>query len=58
MIEMLVVFVVFGAVMMISVRIVGDTLRRDRVAKVAAIVGSDIEQAFSPSRRASACPSG
>ena len=51
MLEMLVVFVVFGAVMMISVRNVGDTLRRDRVAKVAAIVGTDVEQAFSIAAR-------
>jgi hypothetical protein len=33
-------------VALISVRGVGDTLRRDRVAKVSAIVGTDIEQAF------------
>ena len=45
-IEMLTVFVVFGAVAMISMRAVGDTLRRDRVAKASAIVGTDIEQAF------------
>jgi prepilin-type N-terminal cleavage/methylation domain-containing protein len=51
MIEMLVVFVVFGAVMMMSVRSVGDTLRRNRVAKVAAIVGSDVEQAFAIAAR-------
>jgi len=50
-IEMLVVFVVFGAVMMMSVRSVGDTLRRNRVAKVAAIVGSDLEQAFAIAAR-------
>jgi prepilin-type N-terminal cleavage/methylation domain-containing protein len=50
-IEMLVVFIVFGAVAAISVRSVGDTLRRDRVAKVSAIVGSDIEQAFSIAAR-------
>jgi prepilin-type N-terminal cleavage/methylation domain-containing protein len=45
-IELLVVFVVFSAVAAISVRSVGDTLRRDRVAKSAAVLGSDIEQAF------------
>jgi prepilin-type N-terminal cleavage/methylation domain-containing protein len=50
-IEMLVVFVVFGAVMMMSVRSIGDTLRRNRVAKVAAIVGSDVEQAFAIAAR-------
>jgi Tfp pilus assembly protein FimT len=48
---MLVVFVVFGAVMMMSVRSIGDTLRRNRVAKVAAIVGSDVEQAFAIAAR-------
>lgn len=46
MIEMLVVFVVFGAVMMISVRSVGDTLRRDRLAKTAVVLSADLEQAF------------
>jgi prepilin-type N-terminal cleavage/methylation domain-containing protein len=46
MIEMLIVFVVFGAAAMISIGAVGDTLRRDRLAKVSAIVSSDIEQAF------------
>lgn len=51
MIEMLTVFVVFGAVAMISVRAVGDTLRRDRVTKVSAIVGTDIEQAFAIAAR-------
>jgi prepilin-type N-terminal cleavage/methylation domain-containing protein len=51
MIEMLVVFVVFGAVMLVSVRRVGDTLRRDRTPKVAAIVGSDVEQAFAIAAR-------
>ena len=50
-IEILVVFVVFSAVMAISVPAVGDTLRRDRVAKVGAIVGTDIEQAFSIAAR-------
>ena len=50
-IEILVVFIVFSAVMAISVRSVGDTLRRDRVAKVGAIVGTDIEQAFSIAAR-------
>ena len=51
MIEMLVVFVVFGAVAMISVRAVGDTLRRDRVSKAGAIIGADIEQAFAIAAR-------
>ena len=50
-IEILVVFVVFAAVMTISVRSVGDTLRRDRVAKIGAILSSDIEQAFAIAAR-------
>ncbi|MDB4881448.1 MAG: hypothetical protein JWL95_214 [Gemmatimonadetes bacterium] len=51
MIEMLIVFVVFAAVVTISIRSVGDTLRRDRVAKVAAILGTDVEQAFALAAR-------
>src|SRR3954463_8269713 len=51
MIEMIVVFVVFGLVAMISIRSVGDTLRRDRVSKAPAILGADIEQAFSIAAR-------
>ncbi len=50
-IEMLVVFIVFAGVAAISVRSVGDTLRRDRVAKVGAILGADIEQAFAIAAR-------
>ena len=49
--ELLVVFVVFGLVVMISIRSVGDTIRRDRAAKAANILGSDIEQAFSIAAR-------
>ena len=45
-IEILIVFVVFSAVMAVSVPAVGDTLRRNRVAKVGAIISGDIEQAF------------
>jgi len=50
-IEMLTVFVVLAAAMMISVRAIGDTLRRDRVTKVSAILGSDLEQAFALAAR-------
>ena len=50
-IELLVAMAVFGAVAMISVRAVGDTLRRDRVTKVSAIIGTDIEQAFAIAAR-------
>ena len=46
MLEMLIVFVVFGAAAMISIGAVADTIRRDRLAKVSAILSSDIEQAF------------
>jgi len=51
MIEMLVVFVVFGVAAMIAIRSVGDTLRRDRVSKAAAILSSDLEQAFALAAR-------
>jgi Tfp pilus assembly protein FimT len=47
MIEMLVVFVVFAATVLISIRSVGDTLRRDRVGKAAALMSTDLERAFS-----------
>lgn len=45
-IEMLVVFIVFGASAAIAVRSVGATLRRDRVGKAAVMLSADIEQAF------------
>jgi hypothetical protein len=51
MIEMLIVFVVLAAVVTISIRSVGDTLRRDRVSKVAAILSTDVEQAFALAAR-------
>ena len=51
MIELLIVFVVFGLVVMISIRSVGDTIRRDRASKAASILGSDIEQAFAIAAR-------
>jgi prepilin-type N-terminal cleavage/methylation domain-containing protein len=50
-IEMLVVFIVFSAVMAVSVPAVGDTLRRNRVAKVGAVLSADIEQAFAIAAR-------
>ena len=50
-IEMLVVFIVFAAVATISVRSVGDTLRRDRVSKIGAVLSADIEQAFAIAAR-------
>ena len=51
MIEMLVVFIVFGVSAMIAIRSVGDTLRRDRVSKAAAILSTDLEQAFALAAR-------
>jgi Tfp pilus assembly protein FimT len=51
MLELLVVFIVFALVVKISIRSVGDTLRRDRASKAASILGSDIEQAFSIAAR-------
>jgi Tfp pilus assembly protein FimT len=51
MIELLIVFIVFGLVVMISIRSVGDTIRRDRASKAASILGSDIEQAFAIAAR-------
>lgn len=51
MIEMLVVFVVFAATVMISIRSVGDTLRRDRVTKTAALMSADLERAFALAAR-------
>ena len=49
--ELLLVIVVLALTFMISIRSVGDTLRRDRVAKASAILGADIEQAFSIAAR-------
>jgi prepilin-type N-terminal cleavage/methylation domain-containing protein len=51
MIEMLVVFVVFAAAVMIAIRSVGETLRRDKLAKTAAMVSSDLEQSFALAAR-------
>ena len=50
-IEILTVFIVFGVSAMIAVRSVGDTLRRDRVAKATVILSADIEQAFAIAAR-------
>ena len=50
-IEILIVFVVFAAVASISVRSIGDTLRRDRVQKIGAVLSADIEQAFAIAAR-------
>lgn len=50
-VEILIVFVLFAAVAAISVPSVGDTLRRDRVSKIGAVLSSDIEQAFAIAAR-------
>ena len=51
MIELLIVIIVAALILKISIRSVGDTLRRDRVAKASLILGADIEQAFSIAAR-------
>lgn len=50
-VELLIVFALVGIVSAISIRSVGDTIRRDRVQKAAAIVSTDIEQAFALAAR-------
>lgn len=51
MIEIVVVLVVVGVVAMMGMRSVGDTLRRDRVGKAAAVLSADLEQAFALAAR-------
>jgi prepilin-type N-terminal cleavage/methylation domain-containing protein len=51
MIEILMVLIVFGISAMIAIRSVGDTLRRDRVSKTAAVLSTDIEQGFAIAAR-------
>ena len=41
MIELLLVLTLIGAIAAIAIRSVGDTIRRDRVVKTAAIVSTD-----------------
>ena len=50
-IELLVVLILVGIVASISIRSVGDTMQRDRVVKTAAILSSDLEQAFATAGR-------
>src|SRR6476646_8934813 len=45
-VELLIVLALIGIVASIAIRSVGDTIRRDRVQKAAAIVSTDLEQAF------------
>ena len=51
MLELLVVFIVFALVVKISIRSVGETIRRAKASKAASIVGADIEQAFAIAAR-------
>ena len=46
MIELILVLTLVSLVASISIRSVGDTIQRDRVQKAAAIVSTDLEQAF------------
>ena len=50
-VELLIVMALMGIVAAISIRSVGDTIRRDRVQKATAIVSTDIEQAFALAAR-------
>ncbi|MEO7455611.1 MAG: prepilin-type N-terminal cleavage/methylation domain-containing protein, partial [Gemmatimonadaceae bacterium] len=50
-VELLIVFALVGIVSAISIRSVGDTMRRDRVQKATAIVSTDLEQAFALAAR-------
>ena len=50
-IELLLVLALVGIVASIAIRSVGDTIRRDRVQKAAAIISTDIEQAFAIAAR-------
>jgi len=49
--EILIVLALIGIVAAISIRSVGDTIMRDRVNKVAAVVSTDIEQGFAIAAR-------
>jgi Tfp pilus assembly protein FimT len=51
MIELMLVFALVGIVSAIAIRAVGDTIARDRVNKVAAVLSADIEQAFALAAR-------
>jgi Tfp pilus assembly protein FimT len=51
MIELMLVFALIGIVCSIAIRSVGDTISRDRVNKVAAVLSTDIEQGFALAAR-------
>lgn len=50
-IEILFVFVLFGLVMMMGMRSLGETLNRDRLGKAGNVFASDMELAFSTAAR-------
>jgi prepilin-type N-terminal cleavage/methylation domain len=45
-VELLIVLALIGIVASIAIRSVGDTMRRDRVVKLSAVLSTDLEQAF------------
>jgi type II secretion system protein H len=49
--ELMVVLCMVGLIAAISIRSVGDTIRRDRINKAMAILSADLEQAFSLAAR-------
>ena len=51
MLELLLVLTLIGIVAAIAIRSVGDTISRDRVNKVAAVLSTDIEQGFAMAAR-------
>src|SRR5438128_11551159 len=50
-IELMLVFALVGIVAAIAIRSVGDTIMRDRVNKVGAVLSTDMEQAFALAAR-------
>lgn len=50
-VELLIVVVLIGIVAAVAIRSVGDTFRRDRVVKLAAILSTDLEQGFATAGR-------
>jgi len=50
-VELLIVLALIGIVASIAIRSVGDTMRRDRVVKLTAVLSTDLEQAFALAAR-------
>ena len=50
-VELLIVLALIGIVAAIAIRSVGDTMQRDRVVKLSAILSTDLEQAFATAGR-------